>query len=270
MDNLVDALADIPKFLQQSIASHNAFTGVFPETYLDRNVADGELLKFIKRLKELHLTWEGNHPNAYWPVASRSRPPSIIEEDGKSPSPPFETVLRFTDLWRAHDFCLINVAFILAFALLEDAGGSELVQKILLDTFPLYSNCSIQDIVNLICRSADYLLLDEHGSLGYIIFTFPATVAYLYMDKDLPQAKYLMDIAVRNSTTSGFGFGDFVLKMPTPLSKWMDDCRARQQQEQQQQQPSRTSSPESPDTQPTTPDEQTAELAPRTSSGSAQ
>ena len=246
MDYLVDVLADIPYFLQLLTPERRSFPGIISENQHGCKIAKAQLPRLLKRLKDLHHAWEAQSINSYWPVTPSPRSPSAGNEEMKSPPPPFETVLHFTDLQRAYDFCLFNTALLLVFLLLEDSGEPQLVSKFLQDMFPTFANCSIQIIANLICRSADYLLLDKHGSLGFILWTFPATVSYLFMDKNLPQAKYVFDIITRNSASSGFGFGDFVLKMPTPLGMWMEGCRARHQQQAEYQ---------SPETLASTPDE---------------
>ena len=245
-DYLIDVLADIPYFLQLLTTKCCCFPGANPENQPCCKLAKAQLPQLLKRLKDLHHAWEVQYKDSYWPVTPSPRSPSPGDEEMESMPPPFETVLHFTDVQRADDFCLFNVALLLLLLLLEDAGEPQLVSKFLQDMFPTFENCSIQNIANLICRSADYLLLDKHDSLGYILWTFPAAVTYLFMDKNLPQAKYVFDITTRNAATSGFGFGDFVLKIQTPLSMWMDGCRERHQQQAEHQ---------SPETLASTPDE---------------
>ena len=246
MDYLVDVLADIPYFLQLLTTKCRCFPGANSENQPCCKLAKAQLPQLLKRLRDLHHAWEAQYTDSYWPVTPSSRSPSPEDEEMKSMPPPFETVLHFTDLQRADDFLLFNVALLLVLLLLEDAGEPQLVSKFLQDMFPTFENRSIQNIANLICRSADYLMLDKHGTLGYILWTFPAAVTYLFMDKNLPQAKYVIDITTRNAASSGFGFGDFVLKIQTPLSMWMDSCRGRRQQQAEYQ---------SPETLASTPDE---------------
>ena len=245
-DYVVDVLADIPYFLQLLTTQCRCFPGANPENQPCCKLAKAKLPHLLNRLKDLRHAGEAQYLNSYRQVTPSSRPPSAGDEVTESTRPPFETVLHFTDVQRAYDFCLFNVALLLVLLLLEDAGEQQLVSRFLQDKFPTSADCSIQDIAKLICRSADYLLLDEHGSLGYIFWTFPAAISYLFMDKKLPQATYVLDITTRNAATSGFGFGDFVLKVPTPLAMWMDGCRARHQQQAGYQ---------SPETLASTPDE---------------
>ena len=246
MDYLVDVLADIPYFLQILTTNRRSFPGIIAENQPGCKLLKAQLPRVLKRLKDLHHAWGAQFLNSYWPVTPSPRPPFARDKEMKSPPPPFETVLHFTDLQRAYDFCLFNVTLLLVLILLEDSGEPKLVDKFLQDMFPNIPNCTIQIIANSICRSADYLLLDMHGSLGFILWTFPATVAYLFMDKKMPQARYVSDICTRNSASSGYGFGDFVLRMPTPLGMWMEGCRARHQQQAEYQ---------SPETLASTPDE---------------
>ena len=246
-DYLVDVLADIPYFLQLLTTKCHCFPGANPENQPCCKLAKAQLPQLLKRLKDLQHAWEAHYTDSYWQVTPSPRSPSAGDEETESTRPPFETVLHFTDVQRADDFCLFNAALLLVLLLLEDAGEPQLVSRFLQDMFPTFANCSIQNIANLICRSAEYLLLDEHGSLGYIRWTFPAAITYLFMDKNLPQAKYVLDITTRNAASSGFGFGDFVLKVQTRLGMWMDGCRARNQQQADYQ---------SPETLASTPDEE--------------
>ena len=251
MDYLVDVLADIPYFIQSLTPELRSSPGSIFENQPGNRIAKAQLSRLLKKLKDLHQSWEAQYPYSYWQVTPSPRSNPAGNEKMKSPPPPFETVLHFTDLERAYDFCLFNATLLLVLLLLEESGESQLVSKFLQDMFPTCANFSIQIIANLICRSADYLLLDKHGSLGYILWTFSATVTYLFMDKNLPEAKYVFDITTRNSASSGFGFGDFVLKMPTPLSMWMEGCKARHQQRAEYQ---------SPETLASTPDEEMTNL----------
>lgn len=237
MDYLVDILADIPYFLQILTPKRRSFPGIISENQPGSKIAKAQLPRLLKKLQDLHHAWEAQYTNSYWPVTPSPRSRPTGNEEIKYPPPPFETVLHFTDLQRAYDFCLFNATLLLVLLLLEESGESQLVSKFLQDMCPTIANCSIQIIANLICRSADYLLLDKHGSLGYILWTFSATVTYLFMDKNLPQAKYVFDITTRNSVSSGFGFGDFALKMHTPLSMWIEGCRARHHQKAEYQSP---------------------------------
>ena len=172
-DYLVDVLADIPYFLQLLTTKCRCFPGANPENQPCCKLAKAQLPQLLNRLKDLHHAWEAQYRDSYWPVTPSPRSPSAGDEEMKSMPPPFEKVLHFTDVQRADDFCLFNVALLLVLLLLEDAGEPQLVSKFLQDMFPKIENCSIQNIANLICSSADYLLLDKHGSLGYILWTFP-------------------------------------------------------------------------------------------------
>lgn len=63
-----------------------------------------------------------------------------------------------------------------------------------------------------------------------LFYTFPAT-AYLELDKDSPQAKYIYEAFECNASSSGFGFGEFTLDVATPLKMWIDSCRVRHQRQ---------------------------------------
>ena len=225
-DYLVDILCDIPHFLEIVTHRSDTYTGIIPEQQVDYKIVEAQLKELLKSLKALRDAWGNQWPKAYWPVSSQSI--SLSEaEDTKFPQPPYETVLHFTDMERAYDFCIFNMTLILALLLLHDVAGPQVVQQTLLDMFPQYSCGSILSPANLIGRAAEYLLLDQHGSLGFICYNFPATIAYLVMDRNSPQAKYIHEVFVRNAGSCGFGFGEFSLSMPTPFRIWIESCKER-------------------------------------------
>ena len=229
-DYLIDVLCHIPYFLE--IVAHNgdSCTGVISERSVNYKPLEEELVQLLGTLKALHEAWRAHWPNAYWAVSPR--PFSASEGKGnKFPQPPYETVLQFTDMARANDFCIFNMALIIALLLLQDIAEPQVAQNTLRTMFPHLPCCSTESLANLIGRTAEYLLLDEHGSIGYINFTFPGAIAYLALDNKSPQAKYIYEVFELNANSSGFGFGEFVLNVPTPLRTWMASCVERHQRQ---------------------------------------
>ena len=228
-DYLVDVLCHIPYFLEIVAHRSESYTGVIPEQD-DYKVLEKQLIELLESLKDLHDAWGAQWPNAYWLVSPQPISPSEAK-DTKFPQSPYETVLHFTDMWRANDFCIFNMALILALLLLQDVAEPQVVQNTLRRMFPQSPCCSIQSLAIPIGRTAEYLLLDQHGSLGFICYTFPATIAYLALDKDSPHTKYIYEVFERNAASSGFGFGEFILNVPTPLKMWIDSCKERHQRQ---------------------------------------
>lgn len=180
-----------------------------------------QLLELLQELGRLHHAWKKDFPNASRKVKVLHRTPPAELEATKSPSPPFDSILYFEDMTRAHDFIIFDTALILALQLLQSVSGPRIVHSILSTMFFYDTGSSIQSIAASICRSAEYLLLDIHHSRGYIIFTFPASIAYMALEKETPEARYLYDMCRLNAGSRGFGFGSDVLDQVTPLSTFI-------------------------------------------------
>lgn len=218
---LIDVLSDVPYFLQEIVhAKFPAATGspVRPS----KESLQKQLLERIKILKEIRELWHINYSSSVWPVPIVSASPQ--GSDGMRP--PFDAFLYFTDMFRAYDYCIFNMALILCFLLYQDLSSGN-VQPVE-DTLPgLYPNGSIQNLARNICRCTEFLCLEENSSRGYIVLQLPATIAYLAIDKDSPEAKWLYDVSKKHARDSGFGWGDFAMDQVTPLSQWMASCRDR-------------------------------------------
>ena len=140
--------------------------------------------------------------------------------------PPFEEAFYFTDIFRAYDYAAFQMALILLFLLYQDLSPENIqpVEDILPGLFP---NGSIQNQVCNICRCTEYFCLEENGSRGFILLQVPATIAYLAMDKNTPEAKWLQVKCKEGARSNGCGWGDFKMAQVTPLSEWMASSRDR-------------------------------------------
>ena len=181
-----------------------------------------QLLERIQALKGIQETWHIKYSSPVWPVPIIS----TSSQGSDSISPPFDASLYFTDIFRANDYCVFNMTLIFCFLLYQDLSSGN-VQPVE-DTLPgLFPNGTIQNLARNICRCTDFLCLEEHGSRGFINLSLPATIAYLAVDKDSPEAKWLYDVCKKHASSSGFGWGDFAMDQVTPLSQWMASCRDR-------------------------------------------
>lgn len=220
-DYVVDVLSDLPSFLEEVTHANIPTAAGLPERP-DKESLQKQLLERLQILKELRATWQIKYSTPMWqvPVASASA------QDSDSITPPFDSAFYFTDLYRAYDFCAHQMACILLFLLYQDfsSGNVQPVQDILPG---LFHNGSVQDLARNICRCTDFLCLEKYGSRGYIILQLPATIAYLAIDKDSSEAKWLYDVCKRHARSSGFGWGDFAMDQVTPLSQWLASCRDR-------------------------------------------
>lgn len=187
-----------------------------------RECLQKQLLERIQSLKEIREAWYIKYPSPVWPVPIVST--SSLGSD--SMRPPFDAFLYFTDMRRAYDYCAFNMTLIFYFMLYQDLSSGD-VQPIE-DTLPgLFPDGSIHKLVRNICRCTEFLFLEEHGSRGYIYFQMPAIIAYLAVDKESPEAKWLYDVCKKHARPNAFGWGDFAMDQVTPLSQWMASCRDR-------------------------------------------
>lgn len=214
-------LSDVPYFLQEVVNAN-----IPPATGLSvrpsKESLQKQLLERIKTLKEIQEAWHIKYSSPVWPVPIVS----ASSQGSDSMRPPFDALLYFTDMFRAYDYCAFNMTLILYFLLYQDVSSGNLqpVEDTLLGIFP---NGLIQNLVRNICRCTEFLCLEEHGLRGYIILIMPATIAYLAVNKDSPEAKWLSDVCKKHARRNGFGWGDFAMDQVTPLSQWMASCRAR-------------------------------------------
>lgn len=235
-DYLVDILSDTPYFLQQVTSDQTSATIRTRNTQQDNILLQQQLIERLEKVKMVLETWHVKYSS---PLQTRPpQKPSQTISHGRSTEdtlePPYASVLYFTDMYRAYDYIIFKTALILLMMLYECVTHdidpslpypSAVLQEILPDT-------TLQSLAQDICRCTEYLLLPAHGSRGYIVLTFPASVAYFAIDKNCPEAKWLYDVCSRNAGGSGFGFGTSVLERVTPLSAWMHDCKERQRRAQ--------------------------------------
>lgn len=220
-EHLIDVFSDIPYFLQE-IANANISTTVSWPKRPDKDILQKELLRRLETLRELRKAWHMKYTTPMWtvPVASASSP------DPDSIKPPFDAAIYFTNMLRAYEFCTLQMTCILLVLLYQELSPENLqpVEDALPDLFP---NGAIEDLARNICRCTEFLCLDQNGSRGYIVLQLPATIAYLAIDPNAPEAKWLYSVCKKRARSSGFGWGHFAMDQVTPLSIWLASCRDR-------------------------------------------
>lgn len=224
-DYLVDVLCDIPFFLQH-IVHPNSPTAVGSPERPDKESLQKQLLERLQIVREVREAWHIDYfkdSSPMWPVPVTS---SASSQGPDNIRPPFDAAIHFTDLNRAYEICLFQVVCILLFLLYQDLSPGN-VQPVE-DLLPgISSDGSVQTLARNICRCTDFLCSEKLGSRGYIILQMPATIAYLAIDKNSPEAKWLYHICEKHARSSGFGWGDFAMNQVTPLSQWLASCRDR-------------------------------------------
>ena len=180
----------------------------------------------MRTLRALREAWYINNSTLVSSV-----PVTAASSHALDMTPSFDEAAYFTNIYRAHEYCIFKMACILYFLLYQDlsSGNVQPVEDILPGLFP---DGTIQSLVRNICRCSQYLLLEQHGSRGYIVLQLPVTIAYLASDKNSLEAKWLYGMCKRYARSSGFGWGDYAMDQVTPLSQWMASCRDRHRNHQ--------------------------------------
>ena len=202
-------------------------------TPIDQSRLQQQILEHIKAVRDLKVPWHAKYSNPVWETSPKITPPAT-PMDGNPPQvteAPFQTVLYFTDMYRAYDLLIYNSTLILLIMLYEQVSldldpSLSYPNETLLTLFP---DMSLQSLIQNICRCTEYMLLDIHGSRGYISLMLPATIGYLASEGDSAEARWLREVCKRHAGSSGFGFGAFTLDQITPLSMWMNDWKKRRQ-----------------------------------------
>lgn len=134
----------------------------------------------------------------------------------------FSTILYFTNVWRAHEFCVHNALRILLLRL--DGRACKMVHVLAADTLGPTTDSSerdisIEDLARGICRSVPYFL-KEHGSMGALLVMFPAQVALLPLSRT-DQERILLTSLLKNiSISEGLEIGrQLLLGRCSDLSK---------------------------------------------------
>ena len=204
----------------------------------DKETLQKQLLERLQILKDLREAWHLRYstPMRSVPIASDSlQGPDSIR-------PPFDAAFYFTNMFRAYEYCTFQMNCILLFLLYQDLSPENL--QPVHDIFPgLFPNGSVRELARNICRCTEYLCLEHNGSRGYIVLQLPATIAYLAIDKNTPEAKWLYTVCKKRARSSGFGWGDFAMDQITPLSTWMASCRDRRRNSGSERRPSSTLDP---------------------------
>ena len=232
LEYMVDVLSDLPSFLQQ-LAHPNTLTAFGLPERPDKEALQKQILERLQILSDVRDAWQIKYPTPLWRVPVESASSHDLDNN----RPPFDEAIHFTNMLRAWEYCAFQMCCIFLFLLYEDLAPDNLqpIEDILPGHFP---DGSVQHLVRNICSCTEYLCLEKHGSRGYIVLQVPATVAYLAVDKDTPEAKWLYEVCKKRARSSGFGLGDFAMDQVTPLSQWMASCRSRHRHPKKSGQPS--------------------------------
>lgn len=165
--------------------------------------------QLLDKLLQWRRKWDETYPDCFWETS----PNPLKEENSRtslSAGCPFKKVYYFHDMWLACEFCVHNMAVILALLLFLHVFGHQ---------YP-----GVQTPVGAaldICRCMEYLCNPVNGSRGFLEGIFPAMIAYQVLDPQSAEAAWLLDTCCENAATSGFRFGSVALKKKTVVGDWI-------------------------------------------------
>jgi hypothetical protein len=163
--------------------------------------------KKLTELSEWHRDWVSDFDICRYEVdASQSSYTSI-----KAGGPLFPSILYFTDVWRAYEFCVHNALRILLLRLhnqmgcMNTASPEQTIATDLIET-----RTSVEELAIEVCRSVDYFL-NKHSQMGALLLMFPAQIALLALDRTSEVAIWLMNVLAKIAESDGLEIGRQIL-----------------------------------------------------------
>ena len=191
LESLIDILCNIPGLLEDAEEAQLLSTTAKGDigTHWTNLVAKCE--DNLSRLAEWRKDWESRFGQCSYELESIQF---------TSPSPDghvlqFPTVLHFTNIWRAYEFCIHNALRILLLRLytraITYAYGTKYGDQSTANT-TVQSDAVVINLAVDICRCINYFLLPEHRYLGALLLClFPGQIALLSLDHDSELGQWL-------------------------------------------------------------------------------
>lgn len=161
----------------------------------------------LTKLSEWHRDWVSNFGICLYEAdTSQSSYTSIEAGD-----PLFPSILYFSDVWRAYEFCVHNALRILLLRLHSQMGRMSTAssRRTIVTNF-IETKTSVEELATDICRSVDYFL-SKHGQLGALLLMFPAQIALLALDRTSEVAIWLMNVLAKIAESGGLEIGRQIL-----------------------------------------------------------
>jgi hypothetical protein len=161
----------------------------------------------LTELSEWHRGWISDFDICRYEVDTDQSSHTSIEAGG----PLFPSILYFTDVWRAYEFCVHNALRILLLRLHSQIGCMRPAspgQTIVTDF--VETGTSVKELAIEICRSVDYFL-NKHGQMGALLLMFPAQIALLALDRTSEVAIWLMNVLAKIAESGGLEIGRQIL-----------------------------------------------------------
>jgi hypothetical protein len=161
----------------------------------------------LRELSEWHRDWISDFDICRYEVDTNQSSYTSIEAGG----PLFPSILYFTDVWRAYEFCVHNALRILLLRLhsqirrMSTAKPGQTIATDFVDT-----RTSVEELAIEVCRSVDYFL-NKHGQMGALLLMFPAQIALLALDRTSEVATWLMKVLAKISESGGLEIGRQIL-----------------------------------------------------------
>ncbi|RHZ63010.1 hypothetical protein CDV55_106098 [Aspergillus turcosus] len=161
-------------------------------------------LSTLEILYSWRCKWQEDNPDTAFFI-----PSSNSGSDGLSPSP-FQTVIWFTDPYRANELIVYDSVLLIVLKAAEglglNLGESHSSMKNWNDSLlPIQSNR--KEIAIEVCRTVDYHLHCVQRSSGAFMLLFPLNVAYRNLEPDSDEAKWIEKIMAVTADIHGFEIG---------------------------------------------------------------
>lgn len=203
IDYLHDVFCDVPGLLEdldQVIAWDPDMPGrdEFLGQVRQNTLSTLEILYFWR------CKWQEDNPDTAFFI-----PSSNSGSDGLPPSP-FQTVIWFTDPYRANELIVYDSVLLIVLKAAEglglNLGESRSSMKNWNDSLlPIQSNR--KEIAIEVCRTVDYHLQCVQRSSGAFMLLFPLNVAYRNLEPDSDEAKWMEKIMAVTADIHGFEIG---------------------------------------------------------------
>lgn len=186
LDKLHDMLCDIPGYLEE-IDLLGKWTQEMPKKNESLAAFRKKVFASLDTLHNWRWEWEKDFPGSTYTISPRGLDP---ETSRPLPPSPFQSVIWFTNPYRANELMTYNVVRLLLTRLLELTGVN-----IDQPESPDFSDPLLpmegarHDVAIEICRIVDYHLHCFRRSSGAFMLIFPLNVAYLHLDGDRDGAR---------------------------------------------------------------------------------
>jgi hypothetical protein len=206
LDYLIDILCDYPGLLEDADNARLARGPAESKGMVWTDVVH-QCHKKLAELSEWQRDWVSNFDICLYEVDANQSSYTSIEAGG----PLFPSILYFTDVWRAYEFCVHNALRILLLRLHSQVARMRTSNpgQAIATNFTETRTC-VEELAIGVCRSVDYFL-NKHGQMGALLLMFPAQIALLALNRTSKVAIWLMNVLAKIAESGGLEIGRQIL-----------------------------------------------------------